>query len=133
MLRNVFSWTLVIPVFVLAFALLAPAHAAEKPMKLAHNVYFSLQDASPAAQERLVAACQKYLKQHQGVVFFAAGTLAQEFTRDVNDRDFHVALHLVFATKADHDRYQDHPEHQKFIQEQKGNWAKVRVFDSYVE
>ncbi len=117
----------------LTLALLAPANAAEKRMKLAHNVYFSLSDASPSAQERLVAACQKYLKNHQGVVFFAAGTLAQEFTREVNDRDFHVGLHVVFATKADHDRYQVHPEHLKFIDEQKANWAKVRVFDSYVE
>lgn len=133
MLRNGFGWMSVIAVFVLASAFLAPAQAAEKRMKLAHNVYFSLTDASPAAQDRLVAACQKYLKNHQGVVFFAAGKLAPEFAREVNDRDFHVALHLVFATKADHDRYQDHPEHQKFIDEQKGNWAKVRVFDSYVE
>lgn len=66
-------------------------------------------------------------------MFFAAGTLAQEFAREVNDRDFQVGLHVVFASKADHDRYQDHPEHLKFIEEQKENWAKVRVFDSYVE
>lgn len=125
----------VLPLAAMVMALLTslPVEAAEKRMKLAHNVYFSLKDASPAAQERLVAACQRYLKNHQGVVFFAAGTLAQEFAREVNDRDFQVGLHVVFASKADHDRYQDHPEHLKFIEEQKANWAKVRVFDSYVE
>lgn len=110
-----------------------PANAAEKRTKLAHMVYFSLKDSSPAAQEQLVAACQRYLKKHKGVVYFAAGTLAKEFNREVNDQDFHVALHLVFASKADHDRYQVHPEHNKFIEEQRDNWAKVRVFDSYVE
>lgn len=134
-LRSFSRRTAIVPLVVLGFALLfaSPADAAEKRMKLAHNVFFSLKDASPAAQERLVAACQRYLKNHQGVVFFAAGTLAQEFAREVNDRDFQVGLHVVFASKADHDRYQDHPEHLKFIAEQKENWAKVRVFDSYVE
>lgn len=134
-LRSFSRRTAIVPLVVLGFALLfaSPADAAEKRMKLAHNVFFSMKDASPAAQERLVAACQRYLKNHQGVVFFAAGTLAQEFAREVNDRDFQVGLHVVFASKADHDRYQDHPEHLKFIEEQKENWAKVRVFDSYVE
>lgn len=134
-LRSIPRRFAIVPLIALGFALLltSSVHAAEKRMKLAHNVFFSLTDASPAAQEALVAACQRYLKNHQGVVFFAAGTLASEFTREVNDRDFHVALHVVFASKADHDRYQVHPEHLKFIDEQKGNWAKVRVFDSYVE
>lgn len=102
-------------------------------MKLSHNVFFELKDSSPAAREHMVAACHKYLKKHEGVVFFAAGTLAEEFTREVNDRDFHIALHVVFASKADHDRYQDHPEHLKFIAENQDSWARVRVFDSYVE
>ncbi|MCW5964953.1 MAG: Dabb family protein [Bryobacterales bacterium] len=134
-LRSFFRRIAIVPLVVVGIALLfaSPAEAAEKRMKLAHNVFFSLKDVSPAAQERLVAACHRYLKNQQGVVFFAAGTLAQEFAREVNDRDFQVGLHVVFASKADHDRYQDHPEHLKFIEEQKENWAKVRVFDSYVE
>ena len=124
-----------LPLLALGLALLLalPVQAAERRTKIAHNVFFSLTDASPAAQERLVAACQRYLKNHQGVVFFAVGTRAKEFSREVNDRDFQVGLHVVFASKADHDRYQEHPEHLKFIDEQKANWAKVRVFDSYVE
>ena len=44
----------------------------------------------------------------------------------MNDRDWDVALHLVFADKAAHDKYQDHPEHLKFIEENKANWEKVR-------
>src|SRR5262245_20020910 len=64
---------------------------------LAHNVYFALKDKSPAAKAALVAACKKYLTGHPGTVFFAAGTLAEELQREVNVRDFDVALHLVFA------------------------------------
>jgi hypothetical protein len=100
---------------------------------LAHNVYFSLKDASPAARERLVAACQKYLKGHPGEVFFAAGTLVDENKREVNDRNFEVALHIVFRTKADYDKYAVAERQKAFIAENESNWAKVRVFDSYVE
>ena len=44
----------------------------------------------------------------------------------------YLATLLVFVDKAAHDAYQDDPTHQKFIAEMKPNWAKVRVFDSYV-
>ncbi|MCC6419161.1 MAG: Dabb family protein [Gemmataceae bacterium] len=100
---------------------------------IAHMVYFSLKDNSPAAKEKLVTACRKYLSKHPGEVFFAAGTLAREFDRPVNDRDFDVALHLVFRDRAAHDKYQDAPRHKQFIDENKDNWKKVRVFDSAVQ
>jgi hypothetical protein len=114
-------------------ALLATVRVADAagPM-LAHNVFFSLNDPSPAAQEKLVAACKKYLSGHAGTVFFAAGTLAKDLARPVNDRDFDVALHVVFQDKAAHDKYQKAPAHLKFIEENQANWKKVRVFDSYV-
>ncbi len=100
---------------------------------LAHNVYFSLKDPSGAARALLAESCRRYLKDHPGIVFFAAGTLAADLDRDVNDRDFDVALHIVFKSKADHDRYQAHERHRRFIAENQGNWARVRVFDSYVK
>lgn len=99
---------------------------------LAHNVYFSLRDRSPEAVARLVAACKKYLSGHPGTVLFAAGTLEPELARPVNDRDFDVALHVVFASRAAHDDYQKSPRHQQFIEENRDNWARVRVFDSLV-
>jgi hypothetical protein len=100
---------------------------------LAHNVFFTLKDRSPAAKTRLVAACRKYLAGHPGTVFFAAGTLAEELNREVNVRDFDVGLHLVFADQAAHDQYQAAPRHDQFIAENRDNWAAVRVFDSVVE
>ena len=99
---------------------------------LAHNVYFTLSDQSAAAVDSLVAACQKYLKEHPGVVFFAAGKVADELSRPVNDRMYHVGLHVVFTDLAAHDEYQAAPAHIKFIEEQRHNWRQVRVFDSYV-
>jgi hypothetical protein len=102
-------------------------------MMLSHDVYFQLKDNSPAAKQKLVDACKKYLSGHDGEVFFAAGTLAESLKRDVNDLNFDVALHIVFKDMPSHDKYQDAKRHQQFIDENKDNWKKVRVFDSLVQ
>ncbi len=99
---------------------------------LSHMVYFTLNDASADACRQLVAACHKYLKNHPGVVFFAAGTLTPDLQRPVNDLEFHVALNVVFDSRANHDAYQVAEDHLKFIEENKSGWAKVRVFDADV-
>ncbi len=100
---------------------------------LAHTVFFSLNDPSEANRAKLVKACRIYLTGHPGLVFFACGTLNPDLARPVNDRDFDVALHMVFATREDQDAYQVAPRHHRFIDENKADWAKVRVFDSDVE
>ncbi len=104
---------------------------ARSPM-LAHMVYFSLRDRSPAAIQRLLDACHTYLSGHPGTVLFAAGTLTPDLTREVNDRDFDVALQVVFESRAAHDQYQVAERHQQFIAENRANWARVRVFDADV-
>jgi hypothetical protein len=100
---------------------------------LAHSCYFSLHDNSPEAIQNLLDACKKYLPSHSGVLQFSVGTLNPELDRPVNDRDFDVALHMLFDTKASHDAYQAAPLHQQFIHENKPNWHIVRVFDADVE
>jgi hypothetical protein len=122
-----------------AVALAALFHSvqAEAPKEaqqmLSHDVYFSLKDNSPEAKQKLVAACKKYLTGHPGAVRFAVGLRAEEMKREVNDRDFDVALHVAFKDKAAHDQYAESERHQTFIKETKDNWKKVRVFDSYTE
>ena len=98
--------------------------------QLAHNVFFTLKENGSVSPEQLVAACHKYLKDHPGVVFFAAGVLAEELNRDVNVQDFQVGLHVIFDSKASHDLYQSAESHLQFIEENKESWAKVRVFDT---
>ena len=100
---------------------------------LAHNVYFALKDPSTTAKAALLAACRTHLTGHEGVRFFACGTLEAGLDRPVNVRDFDVALHLIFESRADHDRYQEHPRHLRFVAENRDGWANVRVFDSAVE
>jgi quinol monooxygenase YgiN len=79
-----------------------------------------------------VQACHKYLAPHHGIVFYAAGVMAEELNREVNVRDFDVGLHVVFRDQAAHDFYQETPAHLQFIAENKANWKHVRVFDSVV-
>jgi hypothetical protein len=101
--------------------------------RLAHMVYFSLKDGSPSGIERQLAACRKLLTDHEGVELFALGTRVPDLAREVNDREFHVGLHMVFESRAAHDRYQVHPRHVRFIEENKLHWAGVRVFDADLE
>jgi hypothetical protein len=119
---------------VFLFATWRSTNAAEKggPM-IVHDVYFALKDNSSESREKLLAACKKYLTKHTGEVHFAVGVLADELKRPVNDRDWDVGLHIVFKDKAAHDEYQDHERHKQFIEENKENWKKVRVFDTVVE
>jgi hypothetical protein len=110
-----------------------PADAGEdnEPM-IVHNVYFSLADASETARGNFVKACEKYLRDHPGLVYFAAGPRGPEFKRTVNDQEFDVALHLVFKDKAAHDTYQTSEKDQQFVAEYSPTLKKIRVFDSKV-
>jgi len=99
---------------------------------LGHMVYFTLKDRSPAAVQKLLADCRKYLTNHPGTVFFAAGTLVPDLVRPVNQTDFDVAVQVVFESRAAHDAYQIAPRHVQFMDENRPNWARVRVFDADV-
>jgi hypothetical protein len=105
--------------------------AADGP-QVAHSVYFKLKDSSGANRAKLAATCKLLLTGHEGTVSFATGTLAGDLNGPYNDHDFDVSVHLVFASKAALDKYHEHPRHQKFVDENKENWEKVRVFDSYL-
>ena len=103
------------------------AEADKKPMAIGHMVYFTLKERTSENAEKLVANCDKYLSKMSGVRFYAAGVRAEDFE---GDKDFDVALHLIFNSAAAYKKYTPHPMHQKFIEESKDLWSKVRVFDS---
>ena len=132
-MRKYFVFMLVAVALVVMCRCVQAEAPKETQQMLSHDVYFSLKDRSPEAKQKLIAACKKYLTDHPGAVRFAVGALAEEMKRDVNDRDFDVALHVVFKDKAAHDRYAESERHQEFIKENKDTWKKVRVFDSYLE
>lgn len=99
---------------------------------LAHMVYFTLKENTPENREKLVSLCHKHLSDHEGTVFYAAGTRGEEFDREVNARDFDVSLNLVFTGKEAHDAYQISEKHLKFVAEIAEDVKEVKVYDSYV-
>lgn len=98
--------------------------------RISHMVYFELEDSSDAKVQEMLSQIKKYLDNHPGLDFFAAGTLNPELRREVNDKNYHVSLHTVFSDREAHDNYQVDPRHLEFIENNKANWKQVRVFDS---
>jgi len=122
-------------VFVLLCSLLFPAclsqggHAASGS-QLVHNVYFTLRDDTDEARAALVADCYASLSRLPGIRFFSAGARDERIDGGANDRDFDVALLVVFEDRAAHARYVEDPAHKAFIEAHAPNWQVVRVFDS---
>ena len=111
-------------------AVLAMTARADDDAAVGHMVYFQLKDNSAEAKKKLVEACHKYLKGHDDVVYYSAGPRAEDIDSPVNAKDWDVALHLVFKTKAAFDKYAKHERHLKFIEENKENWKGVKVYDA---
>ena len=99
---------------------------------LFHAVFFTLKEPTGQNADHLVAECDKWLKDIEGLVFYAAGRRAVEYARPSNDAEFHVALNTVFESKAAHDAYQVAPKHKAFVAANKETWARIRVFDAEV-
>jgi hypothetical protein len=114
----------------LAMTVVPIAEGAEP--QLAHAVYFTLKDQSPEARQKFIDSCEKYLTKHKGAVSFTIGTIAMDVKEPVSDREFDVALHVVFENKAALGEYLKSERHDKFVAENKDSFAKVRVFDSYL-
>jgi hypothetical protein len=114
----------------LAGAVLPTARGAEP--QVAHAVYFTLKDQSAKSRERFIASCDKYLTGHPGAVSYTIGTIAEDVKEPVSDREFDVALHVVFEDKSKLAAYHKSERHDKFVAENKANFARVRVFDSYL-
>ena len=50
--------------------------------------------------------------------------------RPVIERSYSYSLLLMFKSQAEHDIYQPHPTHQKFVATCKDLWSRVLIFDS---
>jgi hypothetical protein len=100
-------------------------------MMIAHNVYFTLNDNSPAAVQAMVEDCHRYLAPMPGIVFYAAG-ICSDVDRSSSDREYDVALHVVFKDRASLDAYMSAPKHVEFIEKYQSNWKDVRALDSCV-
>lgn len=104
-----------------------------------HDIFIKLKDSSLDSSKRQLELGIKYLAEHPGQLYFGASCLAFNVDRHkqvpylVNELDFDVAFHMIFKDAQSHDMYQVSDRHVKhFIPESKGNWSKIRVFDSKI-
>jgi hypothetical protein len=116
----------------LALEASARARRAEGGPKLAHMVFFKLKDSSKEAVEKFVASAEKCLGKHEGTVYFSVGTRADDVDEPVSAKDWDVALHLVFSSKEGKLKYLKDPRHDQFVEENRAQFDKVRVYDSYL-
>lgn len=101
--------------------------------KYAHMVFFTLHNNTVYEKQKLVRDCYAYLRSHPGVVYCSAGERALSAAREVNDKDFDVALHIVFENTGAYDEYAVSKKHLQFIERNESNWRQVRVFDSLIQ
>ena len=102
-------------------------------MAVGRMVFFELKEKSAENKKKLVDACYKYLKGQEGVLYFSAGARAEDLKEKVSAADWDVALHIVFKDKASLQKYLPHPDHVKFVEENRDLWKGVKVYDSYVD
>lgn len=112
-----------------SFGLLANA-APERKQQLVHHVFFWLKDPSSVANRDKLLQGIKSLGKIEQVRLLHVGVPADTEKRDVVDNSYSVSELLFFDSVQDQKTYQDHPIHQKFIQEHSMLWEKVVVYDS---
>ncbi|QDV36378.1 Dabb family protein [Tautonia plasticadhaerens] len=122
-----------VPALVTIFVLGANAMPPQDDAKeLAHMVFFTLKVRSEESRQRFVDSCHTYLADIEGTTYFSVGTIAEDVEEPVSVKDWDVALHVVFRDKATKEAYLVHPQHERFVEENRPHFAKVRVFDSYL-
>lgn len=97
---------------------------------LVHHVFFWLKN--PDSQEDLDALLNgiRGLGEIPEVKGVHVGVPADTEQRDVVENSYHASEILLFDSLEDQAAYQQHPLHQKFIEDHAHRWAKVTVFDT---
>ncbi|GJM28019.1 MAG: hypothetical protein DHS20C17_06540 [Cyclobacteriaceae bacterium] len=96
---------------------------------LTHQVYFWLKDPkSSEARTKLLKGLHSLLT-IENISSGHIGTPAVTAARDVVDHSFTFAYYTTFDSVKDHEIYQTHPVHLKFVEECGSLWEKVQVYD----
>jgi quinol monooxygenase YgiN len=122
-------------VFGLAYVGLAEDDSSSTPAAdtlLGHNLFFSLKEPTEENKAALIQACEEFLSQHPGLIFFAVGTRDEKLNGAFNDKNYDVALHMVFQNKQALSTYARTDAHQKFVAKCTPMLSGLRIFDSSV-
>ena len=114
----------------LSLGFLTKTQAMQKKAPLAHHVFFWLKNpTSTADRDKLIQGIKGLAKIEQ-VRAIHVGVPASTEKREVVDNSYSVSELLFFDNTVDQKTYQEHPLHQKFIQEHSMLWEKVVVYDT---
>ena len=80
-----------------------------------HNVYFWMTEEARAAHRDDFVAALRELLEIDLIEAGYMGSPAGTEVRPVTDNTFDFAISLHFASQADHDAYQVHPDHDRFV------------------
>ncbi len=95
-----------------------------------HHVYFWLVDEKKNLSDQ--ADFESGLKSLLGISEVKTGIWARPAAtevRPVTENTWDYALSIKFASRVEHDAYQVHPDHDRFVAKYKDWWAKVQVMD----
>ena len=97
---------------------------------MTHSVYFWLK---PTLSDSEIKAFEDGLRGLFAIENIASGAISTPAAtpeRPVTDHTFSYSLILNFKSVEDHDIYQDHADHHKFVDSCKDYWERVVVYDS---
>jgi hypothetical protein len=94
-----------------------------------HMVFFWLVDDTSEVKKKFLKELALFIDQVDEIKKVHVGPPA-DTDRDVIDNTYTYSLVVAFDSKKEHDIYQDHPAHKKFIENASSLWEKVLVYDS---
>jgi hypothetical protein len=113
-----------------AAATAMPTMEAKNKKQLVHHVFFWLKNRDSKEDLAKLLAGLRTLEKIETIRKLHIGVPASTEKRDVVDNSYQASELMFFDDTAGQKTYQDHPIHQKFIQDCGHLWEKVIVYDS---
>jgi hypothetical protein len=94
-----------------------------------HIVFFWLIDKSPEVEKKFLKELKDFVKEVEEIKKVHIGPPA-DTDREVIDNTYSYSLVVTFDSKKEHDIYQEHAAHKRFIENASSLWSKVLVYDT---
>jgi hypothetical protein len=94
-----------------------------------HIVFFWLIDNSPEVEKKFLKELKDFVSQVEEIKKVHIGPPA-DTNREVIDNTYSYSLVVTFDSKKEHDIYQEHAAHKRFIENASSLWSKVIVYDT---
>ncbi len=96
-----------------------------------HNVYFWIKDdVNESERKKFEQGIKDFVSAVKEIHKVEFGVPAPTEDREVVDHSFDYVMFVWFKNINDHNIYQKHPAHKKFIDDYSMLWERVKVYDS---